>query len=99
MIAFQNVSQGYKDKAVLFDINFTIESGEFVVLIGSSGCGKTTLLQSINKLNPLDSGDILIDGKSIRDIPDNTLRRSIGYVIQDGGLFPHLTAENHRNTG
>lgn len=95
MIAFQNVSQGYKDKAVLFDINFTIESGEFVVLIGSSGCGKTTLLQSINKLNPLDSGDILIDGKSIRDIPDNTLRRSIGYVIQDGGLFPHLTvAEN-----
>ncbi|MEE0433834.1 MAG: ABC transporter ATP-binding protein [Peptococcaceae bacterium] len=95
MIAFQNVSVGYKDKTVLFDINMTIESGEFVVLIGSSGGGKTTLLKSINKLNPLSSGDILIDGKSIRDIPDNTLRRSIGYVIQDGGLFPHLTvAEN-----
>lgn len=95
MIEFQNVSQGYKDKAVLFGINMTIQTGEFVVLIGSSGCGKTTLLKTINKLNPMDKGDILIDGVSIRKLGDNNLRRSIGYVIQDGGLFPHLTvAEN-----
>lgn len=91
MIEFQNVSQGYKNKSVLFGVNMTIQTGEFVVLIGSSGCGKTTLLKTINKLNPLGKGDILIDGTSIKKIPDNTLRRSIGYVIQDGGLFPHLT--------
>ena len=91
MIEFQNVSQGYKNKSVLVGINMTIQTGEFVVLIGSYGCGKTTLLKTINKLNPLGKGDILIDGTSIKKIPDNTLRRSIGYVIQDGGLFPHLT--------
>lgn len=91
MIEFKNVSQGYKDKTVLTGINMTIQTGEFVVLIGSSGCGKTTLLKTINKLNPLDKGEILIDGVSIRNIPNNRLRRSIGYVIQDGGLFPHMT--------
>ncbi len=91
MIEFQNVSKGYKDKPVLLNINMKIETGEFIILIGSSGCGKTTLLKTINKLNPLDRGDILIDGVSIKKIPDNKLRRSIGYVIQDGGLFPHLT--------
>ncbi len=92
MIEFQNVSQGYKNKSVLTGISMTIETGEFVVLIGSSGCGKTTLLKTINKLNPLGKGDVLINGVSIKEIPDNKLRRSIGYVIQDGGLFPHMTA-------
>ena len=91
MIEFKNVSQGYKGKMVLTGISLTIQTGEFVVLIGASGCGKTTLLKTINKLNPLDKGDILIDGVSIKNIPNNKLRRSIGYVIQDGGLFPHLT--------
>ena len=56
MIEFQNVSQGYKNKSVLTGISMTIETGEFVVLIGSSGCGKTTLLKTINKLNPLERG-------------------------------------------
>lgn len=95
MIELKNVSKSYKSKAVLHNINLTIETGEFVVLIGSSGCGKTTLLKMINKLNPIDKGDILIDGVSVKQIPDIELRRRIGYVIQDGGLFPHLTvAEN-----
>ena len=94
MIEFRNVSQSYKDHKVLTDIN-TIQSGEFVVLIGSSGCGKTTLLKTINKLTSLAGGDLLIDGVSIRDIPDIALRRRIGYVIQDGGLFPHLTVEEN----
>lgn len=88
-------SQSYKDHKVLTDINMTIQSGEFVVLIGSSGCGKTTLLKTINKLTSLAGGEILIDGVSIRDIPDIALRRRIGYVIQDGGLFPHLTVEEN----
>ncbi|WP_317322194.1 ABC transporter ATP-binding protein [Subdoligranulum variabile] len=91
MIEFKNVSQGYKGKTVLTGISMTIQTGEFIVLIGSSGCGKTTLLKTINKLNPLEKGDIRIDGVSIKNIPDNKLRRGIGYVIQDGGLFPHMT--------
>ena len=61
MIEFKNVSQGYNGKTVLTGISLTIQTGEFVVLIGSSGCGKTTLLKTINKLNPLEKGDILID--------------------------------------
>lgn len=73
MIEFRNVSQSYKDHKVLTDINMTIQSGEFVVLIGSSGCGKTTLLKTINKLTSLAGGDLLIDGVSIRDIPDIAL--------------------------
>lgn len=88
MIEFRNVSQSYKDHKVLTDINMTIQSGEFVVLIGSSGCGKTTLLKTINKLTSLAGGDLLIDGVSTRDIPDIALRRRIGYVIQDGRSFP-----------
>ena len=56
MIEFRNVSQSYKDHKVLTDINMTIQSGEFVVLIGSSGCGKTTLLKTINKLTTLAGG-------------------------------------------
>ena len=89
MIEFRNVSQSYKDHKVLTDINMTIQSGEFVVLIGSSGC------KTINKLTSLAGGDLLIDGVSIGDIPDIALRRRIGYVIQDGGLFPHLTVEEN----
>ena len=95
MIELKNVSKGYKNKSVLKNISMTVKTGEFVVLIGSSGCGKTTLLKMLNKLNSIDKGDIFIDGISVKDIPDNKLRRSMGYVIQDGGLFPHLTvAEN-----
>ena len=72
-----------------------IEDGEFVVLIGSSGCGKTTLLKSINRLHEIDAGHIRIDGQDIAQMDPVQLRRSIGYVVQDGGLFPHLTvAEN-----
>ena len=87
MIEFTYVSKSYKDKLILRDINMTFSSGEFVAIIGSSGCGKTTLLKMINKLLPMDRGDIIIDGKSIREIPDIKLRREIGYVVQEGGLF------------
>lgn len=95
MIEFQNVSKGYKGKPVLHNINMTIQSGEFIILIGASGCGKTTLLKMINKLNSIDKGDILIDGVSVKKQKDTNLRRKIGYVIQDGGLFPHLTVEEN----
>ena len=91
MIEFKNVSKSYRDKLVLRNINMVFESGQFIAIIGSSGCGKTTLLKMINKLLPMKQGDILIDGKSVRDIPNMKLRQEIGYVVQEGGLFPHLT--------
>ncbi len=90
-IQIQNVYKAYKDKPVLKNVSLDIQTGEFFVLIGSSGCGKTTLLKMINKLNSIDKGDILIDGVSIKKSDTIKLRRQIGYVVQDGGLFPHLT--------
>ena len=91
MITFEEVDKAYKEKLVLHKINFTINDGEFVVLIGSSGCGKTTLLKTINKLETVDRGLIKIDNVSIRQQNTLELRRRIGYVVQDAGLFPHMT--------
>lgn len=91
MIEFEGVYKAYKSKSVLYDINMEIRSDEIFVLIGSSGCGKTTLLKMINKLISFDRGDIRIDGESINKISGTLLRRKIGYVVQDGGLFPHMT--------
>lgn len=91
MITFEEVDKAYKEKLVLHKINLTINDGEFVVLIGSSGCGKTTLLKTINKLETVDRGLIKIDNVSIRQQNTLKLRRRIGYVVQDAGLFPHMT--------
>lgn len=91
MITFEEVDKAYKEKLVLHKINLTINDGEFVVLIGSSGCGKTTLLKTINKLETVDRGLIKIDNVSIRQQNTLELRRRIGYVVQDAGLFPHMT--------
>lgn len=95
MIEFNHVSKSYKAKSVLQDISLTIESGELFTLIGASGCGKTTLLKMINKLNPIDKGELRIDGKNIQEIGNSELPRRIGYVVQEGGLFPHLTVEEN----
>jgi len=77
------------------NVSLTIEPGEFVVLIGPSGCGKTTLLKLINRLYDPTSGTIYIDGTPSQSLPGSELRRHMGYVIQQGGLFPHYTvAEN-----
>lgn len=91
MITFEEVDKAYKEKLALHKINLTINDGEFVVLIGSSGCGKTTLLKTINKLETVDRGLIKIDNVSIRQQNTLELRRRIGYVVQDAGLFPHMT--------
>lgn len=91
MITFEEVDKAYKEKLVLHKINLTINDGEFVVLIGSSGCGKTTLLKTINKLETVDRGLIKIDNVSMRQQNTLELRRRIGYVVQDAGLFPHMT--------
>jgi osmoprotectant transport system ATP-binding protein len=91
VITFEEVDKAYKEKLVLHKINFTINDGEFVVLIGSSGCGKTTLLKTINKLETVDRGLIKIDNVSIHQQNTLELRRRMGYVVQDAGLFPHMT--------
>lgn len=95
MIEFQNVSMAYKDKPVLNNVNLAIQDSEFFVLIGSSGCGKTTLLKSINKLLTVQKGKLLIDGTPVDRIKTNQLPNLVGYVVQAGGLFPHLTVEEN----
>jgi osmoprotectant transport system ATP-binding protein len=77
--------------AAVRDVSFEVEKGEFVVLLGPSGCGKTTLMRMVNRLIEPTSGSIRVEGREIHDIPVTDLRRHIGYVIQQVGLFPHMT--------
>jgi osmoprotectant transport system ATP-binding protein len=91
LIEFQKVTKRYKDNLVIDDLSFKIEKGDLVVLIGPSGCGKTTTLKMINKLIKTSSGKIMVDGKDISKEDTIELRRNIGYVIQQTGLFPHMT--------
>lgn len=95
MIQFERISKRYKTKQVLNEVTFTIKSGSLVAVIGESGCGKTTLLKMINCLIKPTSGMISIDGKSINSMDEVALRRSIGYVIQQTGLFPHMTVKEN----
>ena len=95
MIKFANVTKKYKNQEVLHGIDLEIPKGKLISIIGSSGCGKTTMLKMINRLVPITSGTISINGKNILDTPPVELRKQIGYVIQQTGLFPHMTvAEN-----
>ena len=89
MIQFQNISKSYGKTPILKELNFTIEDGQFVVLIGPSGCGKTTLLRAIAGFNDLTSGSIILDGHDLRAIPPH--KRDIGMVFQDYAVFPHLS--------
>ena len=92
-IVFDHVTKRYagRDAAALDDLSLEIPAGAFCVLVGPSGGGKTTALKMVNRLIPFDSGDIRIDGRSINALPATELRRGIGYVIQQVGLFPHQT--------
>lgn len=91
MIKFENISKKFKNTTVLSDISFEIEKGKLVAIIGESGCGKTTTLKMINGLITPTSGKIYINNEdiSIKNVID--LRRNMGYVIQQTGLFPHMT--------
>lgn len=96
MIELKEVYKSYDQNAdVVKNLNLTVQDGELVVLIGESGCGKTTTMQMINRLVEPTFGGIYIDGEDIKTINKNTLRRNIGYVIQDVGLFPHRTIEQN----
>jgi osmoprotectant transport system ATP-binding protein len=92
MITFDHVSKRYPDGTLAVkDLSFECADGEITVLVGTSGCGKTTTLRMINRLVDPTSGTILVDGKDVTKSDPAHLRRSMGYVIQQGGLFPHRT--------
>ncbi len=93
MIELQNVNKWYGDYHALVDVNETIASGEVVVVCGPSGSGKSTLIRTINRLEEIQGGQILLDGQNVHDpkLDVNALRAGIGFVFQQFNLFPHLT--------
>ncbi|MFV0555699.1 MAG: betaine/proline/choline family ABC transporter ATP-binding protein [Lactovum sp.] len=96
MLDLINLTKSYNNlEPVVKNLNLTINKGELIVLIGESGCGKSTTMQMINRLIEPTSGTININGKNVKEIDKNELRRSIGYVIQNVGLFPHYTIEEN----
>lgn len=94
-IEYRDICKSYGKKGVLEHLNLTIPRGEFVTMIGSSGSGKTTALKMVNRLIEPTSGDVLVDGRSVRDVDPIQLRRNIGYAIQGSVLFPHMTVEDN----
>lgn len=92
MIEFQNVMKRFPDGfQAVRDLNLTVHDGEITVFIGPSGCGKTTSMRMVNRLLSITDGRIMVDGHDNRELPVDELRRKIGYVIQQVGLFPHMT--------
>ena len=95
MIEFRDVSKAYDGARVVDGVSLTVEPGTICTIVGASGSGKTTLMRMVNRMTDPTSGAVLIDGKDNREIDGPELRRRIGYVIQNHGLFPHRTvAEN-----
>lgn len=99
LVEFRNVSYTVlpNNTRILSDLNLTVQRGETLVLLGESGSGKTTTLKLVNRLLIPSSGEVLVDGKPTMSWDPIALRRHTGYVIQEGGLFPHLTVM--RNVG
>lgn len=91
MIEVRNLSKYYQGQAAVDNISFKIEEGKTMILLGTSGCGKTTTMKMINRLIEPSSGQVLVDDKDIRNQKPEELRKNIGYVIQNVGLFPHYT--------
>jgi osmoprotectant transport system ATP-binding protein len=95
VITFEAVTRRYGDRVVVHSLDLQIQAGEIVVLVGPSGCGKTTTLRMINRLVEPSEGRILIDDVDTATLPAEQLRRGIGYVIQQVGLFPHQTVADN----
>ena len=95
LIEVENVKKVYGDKLILKNINLKVDKGEFVTIIGSSGCGKTTFLKLINGLVKPDFGQVYVNNYDISTIDKIALRRGIGYVIQEIGLFPHMNVRKN----
>jgi len=96
-VEFRNVGYAVAGRTILEDVSFKMEAGETVVLLGRSGSGKTTTLKLVNRLLEPTSGEVLVEGRKTTEWEAIRLRRSIGYVIQEVGLFPHFTVA--RNVG
>ena len=94
-IQFDRISHQIGDLSILNEVSLEVAEGEIVVLLGESGSGKTTLLKMINRLIKPTSGEIFVEGRPSRDWDAVELRRRIGYVLQDAGLFPHFTIEQN----
>jgi osmoprotectant transport system ATP-binding protein len=90
-IELSGIEKRYGAHAALADVNLSVERGEFTALVGGSGSGKTTLLKTINRLVTPDAGQVRVLGEDVATIPPHLLRRKIGYVFQEVGLFPHLS--------
>lgn len=95
VIEYKNVSMTYGGNTVVDNFNLSIEKGEFVTIIGSSGCGKTTILKMVNGLILPTSGDVFVRKKNTKSVNLTELRRNIGYAIQGSVLFPHMTVEKN----
>ena len=95
MIEFKNIVKKYRTKTIINPFSLKIDAGQLVVFIGPSGCGKTTLLKMINKLIQPSSGQIFVNGTDITTMNPIELRRNIGYVIQNTGLFPHMSIKEN----
>ena len=95
LVQLVGVSKTFGDAAAVHAIDLSVERGKTTVLIGPSGCGKSTLLRLIIGLIQADNGEIQFDGAQLRADKIDNARRRIGYVIQEGGLFPHLTARGN----
>ena len=95
MIKFVNVTKKYGDKTILENFNLTVDKGDFLTIIGSSGSGKTTILKMINGLILPTEGNIFVNGKNILQEDMIQLRRNIGYAIQGSVLFPHMSVREN----
>jgi osmoprotectant transport system ATP-binding protein len=96
-LEFREATKRYpgQDEPAVNELSLTVPAGEICVLVGPSGCGKTTAMRMVNRMTQISSGDILLDGQSVRERRAAELRRGIGYVIQQVGLFPHLSVADN----
>src|SRR5262245_64123242 len=96
IVELRSVTRVFGPAVAVRDVDLIVWPRELLVILGESGSGKTTLLKTINRLQPPDSGDVLIEGRSTSAVVEHELRRGIGYVFQRVGLLPHITVAVER---
>src|SRR6202171_3734042 len=94
-VEFRHVSKQFGPQGAVVDLSLLVPAGDICVLVGPSGCGKTTSLKMVNRLVEPTSGQVLIDGQDVMSVEVTALRRRIGYVIQQTGLFPHQSVADN----